>query len=92
MQPQSQPSKPERTERVLQRSVSTISTGSDVTITPARFAKESEQEWRSPSFLKAFEGPDEEEVERGLGGGLADCLRRQEDEEEEFVMELGNSS
>lgn len=69
-----------------------MSTGSDVTITPARFAKESEQESRSPSFLKAFDGPDEEDVERGLGGGLAECLRRSDEEDDEFVMTLGGSS
>lgn len=93
-----------RAERTLQRSVSTASsasTASDVTITPARFfARESEleleREWRQPSFLKAFEQLDDngeegegEEEEGRLGGALAECLRREDEEDEGFVMKLG---
>ncbi|CAL3963113.1 hypothetical protein PZA11_000828 [Diplocarpon coronariae] len=85
------PAKPERLERVLQRSVSNMSTSSDVTITPARFAKESEQEWRNPSFMKAFE-LDDDELEPGLKGGLSECLRRADEDEEEFVLTLGARS
>ncbi|KAK2630026.1 hypothetical protein QTJ16_000846 [Diplocarpon rosae] len=83
--------KPERVARVLQRSASNMSSSSDVTITPARFAQESEQGWKNPSFMKAFE-VDDDELEPGLRGGLSECLRRADEDEEEFVMTLGASS
>lgn len=76
--------KPER--RGLQRSVSNMSQGSDTTITPENF-KETEPEWKNPSFLKAFE-VDEEELEPGLKGVLPECLRRMDEDDEEFVMPL----
>jgi hypothetical protein len=73
----------------LARSVSTMSTSSDTTITPARFAEQgNEQEWRHPSFLKAFE-VDDEDLEPGLRGVLPDCLRQTDEDDEEFVMTLG---
>ena len=75
----------------LTRSVSNMSHSSDVTITPARFAQEREQEleYRNPSFLKAFE-VDDDELEPGLRGALPECLRRPDnDDDEEFVMTLG---
>lgn len=90
--------KPERTQRVLQRSTSNMSTSSEVTITPARWAKESEgrAEWRSPAFMKAFEvDGNEDESDGGLGldvRGLQECLRREEEEDEEFVMTLGSGA
>merc|ERR1711977_118606 len=91
-------SKPERTQRVLQRSTSNMSTSSDVTITPARWAKESEAqtEWRSPAFMKAFEvDVNEDESDNGLGldvRALQECLRREEEEDGEFVMTLGSGA
>jgi hypothetical protein len=51
--------------RALVRSVSTASTSSDATITPARFAQASEV--KKPDFLSIFDADDEED---GLGGGL----------------------
>ncbi|KAG4439738.1 hypothetical protein IFR05_004760 [Cadophora sp. M221] len=88
--------KPERRERVLQRSASNMSTSSEVTITPARWAKESEAEWRSPAFMKAFEVEDEDaDADAGLGfsgKGLQECLRREEEDDGEFVMTLGGGA
>ncbi|KAL2068588.1 hypothetical protein VTL71DRAFT_14925 [Oculimacula yallundae] len=92
--------KPERKERILQRSTSNMSTSSEVTITPARWAKESESasaEWRNPAFMKAFEVESlavDEDEEGGLFGGkvLQDCLRREEEEDGEFVMTLGGGA
>ncbi|KAK4122244.1 hypothetical protein N657DRAFT_691529 [Parathielavia appendiculata] len=52
--------------RTLVRSVSTASTSSDATITPARFAQSS-KESRKPDFLSIF---DDDEEEYNLGGGL----------------------
>jgi hypothetical protein len=52
--------------RTLMRSVSTASTGSDVTITPARFAQSS-QESKKPDFLHIF---DADEDDGDLGGGM----------------------
>ena len=75
-----------------------MSTSSEVTITPARWAKESEgqAEWRSPAFMKAFEvDGNEDESDGGLGldvRGLQECLRREEEEDEEFVMTLGSGA
>jgi len=75
-----------------------MSTSSDVTITPARWAKESEAqtEWRSPAFMKAFEvDVNEDESDNGLGldvRALQECLRREEEEDGEFVMTLGSGA
>lgn len=81
--------RPTKTERSgLSRSTSNFSEASDTTITPARFAND--QEWRNPSFLKAFE-VDEEDLEPGLRGILPDCLKTGEEDEEEFVMTLGST-
>jgi hypothetical protein len=79
---------PVRTQRVgLARSFSNMSEASDSTITPARFAqRESEREWGSPAFMKAF---DVQEDDLDLGGGLAECLRRNDEEDDEFVMAFG---
>lgn len=91
--------KPERKERILQRSASNMSTSSEITITPARFAKEKEsEEWRNPAFMKAFEVDAAEfgEDDAGTAGldvrGLQECLRREEEEDEEFVMTLGDGA
>jgi hypothetical protein len=76
------------------RSVSNVSTASDTTITPARFADQDvgpgSDEWRKHDFLRAFD-VDDDDLERGLGGGLPECLRADEDSDEEFVMTLGGS-
>ncbi|RFU36141.1 hypothetical protein B7463_g204, partial [Scytalidium lignicola] len=73
--------------RELMRSVSTMSDGSDATITPARFARKSaEEERRRPAFLAAFDA-DDEDLEPGLKGILPDRLMF-DDDEEEFVMTL----
>jgi hypothetical protein len=82
----------QKTERSgLTRSISNLSQGSDTTITPERFfALENEQESKSPAFLKAFE-VDDEDLEPGLRGILPECLRRPDDEDEEFVFTLGES-
>ena len=58
-----------------------------MTITPERF---SEMETKSPAFMKAFE-VDDEDLEPGLRGILPECLRRADDEDEEFVFTLGSS-
>lgn len=81
----------QKTERSgLTRSVSNMSQGSDTTITPERFAMTSEIESKSPAFLKAFE-VDDEDLEPGLRGIMPECLRRADDEDEEFVLTLGSS-
>lgn len=74
--------KPERSG--LQRSVSNMSQSSDTTITPANFR---EPEWKNPSFLKAFD-VDDEELEPGLRGMLPDCLKRMDEDEEEFFLAM----
>ncbi|PMD32023.1 hypothetical protein L207DRAFT_500390 [Hyaloscypha variabilis F] len=82
----------QKTERSgLTRSISNLSQGSDTTITPERFfAMANEQESRSPAFLKAFE-VDDEDLEPGLRGIMPECLRRPDDDDEEFVFTLGVS-
>ena len=64
--------------RTLMRSVSTASTGSDATITPARFAQSSKQQ--RPDFLSIFDGDDEEDA---LGGG---DMPPMDDDEEDFQL------
>ena len=79
-------------EHGMTRSVSNLSQGSDATITPARFAqKEGKEndEWKGKlAFLSAFD-VDDEELEPGLRGALPECLRKEDEDEEEFVMTLG---
>ena len=70
----------------MTRSISNLSQGSDLTITPERFAMECEMETKSPAFLKTFE-VDEEDLEPGLRGVMPECLRA-DDDDEEFVMTL----
>ncbi|KAF8850528.1 hypothetical protein BDZ45DRAFT_632798 [Acephala macrosclerotiorum] len=76
--------KPERSG--LQRSVSNMSQSSDTTITPANF-RDIGLEWKNPEFLKAFE-VDDEDLEPGLRGVLPECLRRMDEEDDDFVMPL----
>lgn len=80
----------------MERSVSNMSQGSDTTITPARYAEKEtgpgSEEWSRLKFLGAFD-VDEEELEPGLRGALPECLRGGiEEDEEEFVMTLGNAA
>jgi hypothetical protein len=73
------------------RSVSNVSQASDTTITPARFAEKDSgpgsEEWRRLKFLGAFD-VDDEDLEPGLRGALPECLRRDDEDDEEFVMTL----
>ena len=75
----------------MTRSVSNLSQGSDTTITPARFAEKEtgpgSEEWRRLKFLDAFD-VDDETLEPALGGALPQCLRRDDEDDEEFVMTL----
>ncbi|KAJ4306610.1 hypothetical protein N0V88_001415 [Collariella sp. IMI 366227] len=74
--PPSAASKP----RTLMRSVSTASTSSDATITPARFAQsQPSAEWKKPDFLAIF---DTEEDESNLGGGMPPV----DDDEDDFQL------
>lgn len=78
----------------LERSTSNMSRSSDRTITPARFAEKEtgpgSEEWNRLKFLGVFEGEDEDS-ELGLGmGGLPECLRGTEEDEEEFILTLGS--
>ncbi len=80
----------ERKPRALMRSASNLSSASDSTITPARFAQKANETegWQNPKFLEAFL-PEDEEAEDGLGGALPECLRRMDEEDEGFVFGLG---
>ncbi|KAL3418214.1 hypothetical protein PVAG01_09929 [Phlyctema vagabunda] len=78
----------------MPRSISNLSQDSDVTITPARFARKSAEvgsdEWSRFKLLTTFD-LDDEELEPGLRGALPECLRRaDEEDEEEFVLALGS--
>ncbi|KAL2146572.1 hypothetical protein VTI28DRAFT_3463 [Corynascus sepedonium] len=63
--------------RTLARSVSTASSGSDTTITPARFAQSSEV--KKPDFLSIFDGEEEED---SLGGGMPPM----DDDDDDFQL------
>lgn len=71
----------------LTRSISGMSQSSEVTITPARFAHQEGLESKRLDWLSAFE-VDDDELEPGLRGGIPECLRRMDEDEEEFVMTL----
>ncbi len=79
----------ERKPRVLARSASNLSSASDSTITPARFAQKgnNQEEWQNLKFLDAFL-PEDEGAEESLGGALPECLRRMDEEDEGFVFKL----
>jgi len=86
----------QKTETPVIKSVSSnVSQDSDVTITPARFAEKDNRPGSEASrrleFLNMFD-VNEEDIEPGLRGVLPDCLRRDEDDEEEFVMPFATSS
>lgn len=76
----------------LPRSMSNLSDGSDTTITPTSYAKKQSLEggnddWRRLMFLGIFD-TDDEDLEPGLRGILPDCLRKDDDAEEDFVITL----
>jgi hypothetical protein len=76
----------------LPRSASNLSTASDTTITPASYAwKQGPEvrgdEWKKFKFLGAFD-TDDNDLEPGLRGVLPDCLRKVDEDEEDFVMTL----
>ncbi|KAM3078545.1 hypothetical protein ACMFMG_006417 [Clarireedia jacksonii] len=76
----------------LSRSASNISQNSESTITPARFANQENlnvPEYKRPDFLSAFD-VDDEELEPGLRGALPECLKKFDEDEEEFIMTLGD--
>jgi hypothetical protein len=82
---------PQMRQAGMTRSVSNFSQASDTTITPARFAqKEEDLEWKKLGWLGAFD-VDYEDLEPGLRGALPECLRRADEEDDEFVMTLGSS-
>ncbi|KAK4203762.1 hypothetical protein QBC40DRAFT_218892 [Triangularia verruculosa] len=64
--------------RPLSRCMSTASSGSEATITPARFAQSS-QDWKRPDFLSIFDADDDEST---MGGAVPPL----DDEEEEFQI------
>jgi len=83
-----------RSSRGLPRSASNVSTGSDITITPSRFVDGQasggmSDEWRQLKLLGAFD-TDDEDLEPGLRGALPECLRKDENSEQEFVLTLGS--
>ncbi len=78
----------------LQRSTSNLSSSTDTTITPARLAEKQKADenlrWSRLKLLGAFDS-DDEDIEPCLKGGLPDCLRSADDEEEEFVLTVGQN-
>jgi hypothetical protein len=69
--------------------------GSSATITPSRFgqiqhSEDVRDEWRRLDFLGVFD-TDDEDIEPELRGGLPDCLRKDDEYEEEFVLTLGGA-
>lgn len=82
-----------RREGGFTRSVSNVSQASDTTITPARFAEKEgrsgSEEWQRLKFLGAFD-VDDEDLNPDLRGALPECLRWDDEDDEEFVMTLGS--
>lgn len=77
----------------LARSASNLSNTSETTITPASYAQKqssevSREDWTRLQLLAAFDTDEEEELEPGLRGELPECLRRDGDADEEFVLTL----
>ncbi|KAK3327498.1 hypothetical protein B0T19DRAFT_164588 [Cercophora scortea] len=60
--------------RTLMRSVSTMSSGSDCTITPARFAQNQAQDWKKLEFLSIFDVDEEEDGDLGGAPELDDLI------------------
>lgn len=74
----------------MPRAASTLSHGSDATITPDRYAQKASAEneqWSRLKLLGAFD-VDDADLEPGLRGVLPDCVRTEEDDGEEFVLTL----
>lgn len=73
----------------MSRTVSNLSQKSDTTITPENYADKAigpgSEEWKRFDFLDVFNGNDDD-LEPGLRGGLPDCLRRADEDDEEFVL------
>ncbi|KAK3359238.1 hypothetical protein B0T25DRAFT_91114 [Lasiosphaeria hispida] len=68
-----QPEAPAKTPRALTRSLSTMSTGSDTTITPARFAQtQGSQDWKKPEFLSIFDLEEDDDGHLGSAPTLDD--------------------
>ncbi|KAI9648761.1 hypothetical protein NHQ30_003401 [Ciborinia camelliae] len=77
----------------LPRSISNLSHDSDSTITPTRFAQKEnlrDAEYKKLDFLHAFD-IDDENMEPGLKCGLPECLIKFDEDEEEFVMTIGDA-
>ena len=75
----------------LARSASNLSNISDTTITPASYSQKRSSEacredWTRLQLLGAFDT--DEELDPGLRGELSECLRRDEDTDEEFILTL----
>ncbi|KAK0720505.1 hypothetical protein B0H67DRAFT_576473 [Lasiosphaeris hirsuta] len=64
---------PIKTPRALTRSLSTMSSGSDTTITPARFAQtQVSQDWKKPEFLSIFDLQEDDDGNLGNAPALDD--------------------
>lgn len=77
----------------LPRSTSNLSHDSDRTITPARFAQNENlvnPEHKKLDFLSAFE-VDDEDLEPALKCGLPECLIKFDEDEEDFVLTIGDT-
>ncbi|QSZ29845.1 hypothetical protein DSL72_004363 [Monilinia vaccinii-corymbosi] len=82
-----------RENATLPRSISNLSHDSDSTITPARFAQKEnlrEAEYKTLDFLRAFD-VDDEELEPAVKCGLPECSMEFNEDEEEFVMTIGDA-
>ncbi|KAJ8059312.1 hypothetical protein OCU04_012273 [Sclerotinia nivalis] len=82
-----------RVNATLPRSTSNLSHDSDKTITPARFAQKenlSHAEYKKLDFLGAFD-VDDEDLEPALKCGLPECLIKFDEDEEEFVLTIGDT-
>ena len=81
-------------ERALTRPISNVSQSSDTTITPSRFAEKENgpgnEQRRGLDFLSAFD-VDDEDLEPGLRGILPECLRKDDKDDEDFVMTTATS-
>lgn len=78
----------------LPRSTSNISYDSNSTITQARFTQKvnlRDPEHRKPDFLRAFDvDVDDENLEPALKRGLPECSIKFDEDEEEFVLTIGD--
>ncbi|KAM7204149.1 hypothetical protein V8F33_001784 [Rhypophila sp. PSN 637] len=73
--------------RTLSRSISTVSSASDCTITPARFAKtQDSKDWKKLEFLSIFDADDDEDG--GFGGTTSSVLADDLDEDFQLSTEF----